>query len=83
LPYSHSPFDLLIGITALSAFWFTRYFQSTLQTEKLSVKLQKETSTKDDFLTNTSHELRNPLHGMMSIAQNLLAKQETKEDQSD
>ncbi|WP_338652266.1 ATP-binding protein [Lysinibacillus sp. Y5S-8] len=83
LPYSHYPFDLLIGITALSAFWFTRYFQSTLQTEKLSVKLQKEISTKDDFLANTSHELRNPLHGMMSIAQTLLAKQETKEDQSD
>lgn len=83
LPYSHYPFDLLIGITALSAFWFTRFFQSTLQTEKLSVKLQKEISTKDDFLANTSHELRNPLHGMMSIAQTLLAKQETKEDQSD
>lgn len=83
LPYSHYPFDLLIGITALSAFWFTRYFQSTLQTEQLSVKLQKEISTKDDFLANTSHELRNPLHGMMSIAQTLLAKQETKEDQSD
>ncbi|MGG2084125.1 hybrid sensor histidine kinase/response regulator [Lysinibacillus pakistanensis] len=75
LPYSHYPFDLLIAITALSAYWFTRYFQSTLQTEELSVKLQKEIDTKDDFLANTSHELRNPLHGMMSIAQTLLAKQ--------
>ncbi|MGE7674913.1 ATP-binding protein [Lysinibacillus sp. NPDC094403] len=76
LPYSHYPFDLLIGITALSAFWFTQYFQTTLQTEKLSVKLQKEINTKDDFLANTSHELRNPLHGMMSIAQTLLVKQD-------
>ncbi len=83
LPYSHYPFDLLIGITALSAFWFTRYFQTTLQTEKLSVKLQKEINTKDDFLANTSHELRNPLHGMMSIAQTMLTKQRTKEDQND
>ncbi len=76
LPYSHYPFDLLIGITALSAYWFTQYFQTTLQTEKLSVKLQKEINTKDDFLANTSHELRNPLHGMMSIAQTLLVKQD-------
>jgi two-component system sensor histidine kinase ChiS len=83
LPYSHYPFDLLIGITALSAFWFTRYFQTTLQTEKISVKLQKEINTKDDFLANTSHELRNPLHGMMTIAQTILAKQEHKGAQSD
>lgn len=83
LPYSHYPFDLLIGITALSAFWFTDYFQTTLQTKKLSVKLQKELNTKDDFLANTSHELRNPLHGMMSIAQTMLAKQRAKEDQND
>ncbi|MFJ6267433.1 ATP-binding protein [Lysinibacillus xylanilyticus] len=76
LPYSHYPFDLLIAITAFSAFWFTRYFQTTLRTEKLSVKLQKEINTKDDFLANTSHELRNPLHGMMSIAQTLLAKKD-------
>lgn len=76
LPYSHYPFDLLIAITALSAFWFTQYFQTTLKTEKLSVKLQKEINKKDDFLANTSHELRNPLHGMMSIAQTLLVKQD-------
>ncbi|MGG2104087.1 ATP-binding protein [Lysinibacillus pakistanensis] len=83
LPYNHYPFDIFIGVTALSAFWFTSYFQTTLQTEKLSVKLQKEINTKDDFLANTSHELRNPLHGMMSIAQTMLAKQVDKEDQND
>lgn len=83
LPYSHYPFDMLISVTALSAFWFTSYFQTTLQTKNLSVKLQKEINTKDDFLANTSHELRNPLHGMMSIAQTMLAKQEDKEAQND
>lgn len=83
LPYTHYPFDVLIGITALSAFWFTNYFQTTLQTEKLSEKLRKEINTKDDFLANTSHELRNPLHGMMSIAQTMLAKQGDKEAQND
>src|SRR5690606_16917511 len=27
---------------------------------------------KDEFLINTSHELRNPLHGIMNIAQSIL-----------
>ena len=74
LPANHYPFDLLIAITALSTLWFTRYFQSTLQTEQLSIKLQKTIDQKDDFLANTSHELRNPLHGIMNIAQTLLEK---------
>lgn len=74
LPANFYPFDLLIAITCLSAFWFTRYFQSTLQTEQLSKKLQKSIDQKDDFLANTSHELRNPLHGIMNIAQTLLEK---------
>lgn len=83
LPYSHYPFDIFIGITALSGYWFSNYFQTTKQTEKLSLKLQKEINTKDYFLANTSHELRNPLHGMMSIAQTMLAKQVDKENQND
>ncbi|WP_264990057.1 ATP-binding protein [Lysinibacillus piscis] len=75
-PYSHYPFDLLIAATAISAFWFARYYDTTIETEKLSLKLQKEIHAKDEFLANTSHELRNPLHGMMSITQLLLNKQE-------
>lgn len=70
----HYPIDLLVAVTALSAFWFSRYFQSTLDTVQLSKKLQKEVDQKDDFLANTSHELRNPLHGIMNIAQTLLEK---------
>ncbi|GLC90141.1 hybrid sensor histidine kinase/response regulator [Lysinibacillus piscis] len=79
LPYSHYPIGILAAITMLSAFEFTRYFQATIQTQQLSIKLQKEIATKDDFLANTSHELRNPLHGMMSITQAMLNKQENKD----
>lgn len=74
------PFDILIAITALSAYWFTGYFQTTRQTEQLSIKLQKEIDRKDDFLANTSHELRNPLHGIINIAQTLLDKDGDKLD---
>jgi len=40
--------------------------------KELTIELQKEMKQKDDFLANTSHELRNPLHGMVSITQSIL-----------
>src|SRR5690625_5196516 len=40
--------------------------------EELTSQLQAELKQKDNFLANTSHELRNPLHGIINIAQSLL-----------
>lgn len=40
--------------------------------EELAVELQNEIKQKDEFLANTSHELRNPLHGIINIAQSIL-----------
>lgn len=39
---------------------------------ELTTKLQEEIKQKDNFLANTSHELRNPLHGIINISQALL-----------
>ncbi len=66
------PVDLIVAFLAFSSFWFKRYFDVSAQTEKLAERLQKADKLKDDFLANTSHELRNPLHGMLNIAQNIL-----------
>lgn len=38
----------------------------------LTGQLQEEIKRKDDFLANTSHELRNPLHGMINIGHSIL-----------
>lgn len=46
--------------------------------KKLTDKLQKEIKQKDDFLASTSHELRNPLHGIINIAQTLLNNNASK-----
>lgn len=69
---THYPVDLSISIFLFAAFWFRRYFHTSTQTTMLAEKLQKANQQKDDFLVNTSHELRNPLHGIINIAQSVL-----------
>ncbi|MNI01860.1 Autoinducer 2 sensor kinase/phosphatase LuxQ [compost metagenome] len=66
------PFDLIVCFFSFAAYWFRRYFRNAVETKELAEKLQKTDRLKDDFLANTSHELRNPLHGMINIAQSIL-----------
>ncbi|MFD1849712.1 ATP-binding protein [Oceanobacillus bengalensis] len=68
----HYPFDLIITLLCFTAFWFKRFFRITLESKQLAEKLQLENQRKDEFLVNTSHELRNPLHGISNITQTLL-----------
>lgn len=72
----HYPFDLIFTVLAFAAFWFRRYFRTAQQTERLAGQLQQANRQKDDFLVNTSHELRNPLHGIMNITQSVLDDRE-------
>lgn len=49
--------------------------------EELTIGLQKEIKQKDDFLANTSHELRNPLHGIINITQSILRSKSNQLDE--
>lgn len=69
LPYY--PFDMLIGILLFGLFGFKRFFMETEKSQRLTMSLQKEIQQKDNFLANTSHELRNPLHGILNISQTI------------
>jgi len=66
------PIDLIVAFLAFAAYWFKRYFRTASQTSQLAFKLQQADKMKDEFLANTSHELRNPLHGILNIAQSVL-----------
>lgn len=70
MPYY--PIDLIIAFLGFAAFWFNRFYQNTLRVQRLAADLQKADKLKDDFLANTSHELRNPLHGIINMAQSVL-----------
>ncbi|MDF2718713.1 MAG: response regulator, partial [Paenibacillus sp.] len=71
-PLTFYPFDLIIAFLSFAAFWFKRFFRANVQAEQLAAELLKADKVKDDFLANTSHELRNPLHGIVNIAQSVL-----------
>ncbi|MNO36291.1 Sensory/regulatory protein RpfC [compost metagenome] len=68
----HYPFDLIFALLAFAAFWFKRFFHAIHQSVLLAGKLQLEDKRKDEFLVNTSHELRNPLQGISTMLQVIL-----------
>lgn len=74
------PFDFIAAFLAFATYWFVRYVRISVQTEQLAAKLQKEDKNKDEFLANTSHELRNPLHGMINIAKTVLDMEQARMD---
>lgn len=72
------PFDLIISTACFASVWFRRYSRVHLETRKLAAKLQRADKLKDEFLANTSHELRNPLHGILNISQAVLERERDK-----
>ncbi|MFD0713385.1 ATP-binding protein [Paenibacillus sp. GCM10027626] len=72
------PFDLIIATACFASVWFRRYFHIHFETEKLAAKLQHSDKLKDEFLANTSHELRNPLHGILNMTQAVLERDRQK-----
>lgn len=67
IKHVYYPFDLIVAMFCFASIWFRRYSRAHAETEKLAIELRKEHTLKDEFLANTSHELRNPLHSMLNI----------------
>ncbi len=77
------PFDYLFAFLGFAIFWFKRFYRQNEQVIELVHKLKQADKKKDEFLANTSHELRNPLHGIINIAQTILDdKTETLTDRN-
>ncbi|GKV56496.1 hypothetical protein NCCP2222_24430 [Sporosarcina sp. NCCP-2222] len=70
IPYY--PFDYLISIMVIALLLFRRHMMVVRLHNEQNIKLAKADIQKDIFLANTSHELRNPLHGILNITHSLL-----------
>lgn len=76
MPYY--PIDLIVAFLGFAGYWFIRFMQTSIEATKLADDLRAADKMKDDFLANTSHELRNPLHGMINMAQTVLDRESDK-----
>ena len=72
---AHYPFDLITAIALLSSVWFKEYFTMHANTKKLASQLQQLNENKDQFLANTAHEFKNPLHGIINMSEGVLNRE--------
>jgi len=70
IPYY--PFDYIISIIVIALLLINRHINVVKLNGEQYEKLVKIDIQKDLFLANTSHELRNPLHGILNIAHSIL-----------
>ncbi|WP_238655835.1 ATP-binding protein [Paenibacillus piscarius] len=71
------PFDLIISMGCLASVWFRNYFNMYKNTNELATALQRMNDHKDQFLANTSHEFRNPLHSILNLAQSVQKREKS------
>ncbi|MED1875562.1 ATP-binding protein [Brevibacillus borstelensis] len=71
----HYPFDLIISMGCLASVWFKDYFHMHAKTKELATTLQRMNDHKDQFLANTSHEFKNPLHGILNLSESVLKRE--------
>ncbi|MDH4616966.1 ATP-binding protein [Brevibacillus sp. AY1] len=71
----HYPFDLIIAMGCFVSVWFHEYFNMHTNTKNLAATLQRMNDHKDQFLANTSHEFKNPLHGILNLSQSVLKRE--------
>ncbi|MDQ0724922.1 two-component system sensor histidine kinase ChiS [Paenibacillus sp. W4I10] len=77
------PIDLIVAFVVFASFWFVRFTKTAIRAEKQAAELKKVDKQKDEFLANTSHELRNPLHAIINIAQSIIIRRNSRMDTMD
>src|SRR5699024_12003725 len=61
---NYYPFDFVITIILIAILLFKLYMKLSHSHAKQAIALQKADKRKNEFLQNTTHELRNPIQGI-------------------
>ncbi|TKI58186.1 response regulator [Brevibacillus antibioticus] len=69
------PFDMIISMGCLASVWFKDYFNMHANTKEIAATLERMNDHKDQFLANTSHEFKNPLHSILNMSQSVLNRE--------
>lgn len=69
------PIDFLVSTIVMALLFIRKHIHVAKVNEIQTIELQKMDKARDEFLANTSHELRNPLHGIVNIAESLLQRE--------
>jgi len=71
---AYIPIERVVFILSMALLIAKRFFTNMQQVEILSQRLIAADSLKNDFLANTSQEIRQPLHGIVNLAQIMIGE---------
>jgi len=66
--FTRFPYEIMIFVVSMTALLVKRFFDNLKQVEDASKALLRADRMKNEFLANTSHELRTPVHGIVNMA---------------
>lgn len=70
------PFDLIMPLLLISTSSLRQYYETHTRLIDLTAHLQRINETKNEFLATTAHELRNPLHSILTVSQAVLEREQ-------
>lgn len=70
--YPYFPLEIMLAVFLFAAYWFQQFFRVSEDNRRFALEMERMDKRKDEFLVHTSHELRNPLHGIIMIGQSIV-----------
>lgn len=78
LQFPFYPMDFIFSMVALMGLVLKQHTDITAENQRQANIIIQNEESKDQFLANTAHELRNPLHGILTITDTILDQLDKK-----